>query len=113
MTVRSTQLVAINMTVAQGTFVYTCPAGWRTIVKDAQISYTGGTSGPAALIIALAAGYNLYLFSQTLSSSAAQYQWNGWTVLNPGDRLYMSLTAISASVIISGTLLQLTGAEPV
>lgn len=113
MTVRSTRLGFGQ--IASGAFhsIYTCPAGWRTIVKSVNVDNSGGAATNVTILAQNASGStnaNLALLSLTNNTA---YLWSGWVVLNPADQLFLYSSAAALDYWASGTLLQLTGSEPI
>jgi hypothetical protein len=112
MTVRSTQLAAYHSTAAFTGTVFTCPDGWRTIVKDiSALNTTTGLTLVQAYSYHPANGAYVLLINEQLAGNTSGF-WSGWVVLNPGDLVQVAVQEAGVNVWISGTLLQLTGAEP-
>lgn len=113
MTVRSTQLAAYTSTGAFTGTVYTCPAGWRTIVKSVQVFNGAAASQLVELwLYRFANNEQLKLYSKSIPAGTID-QWNGWSVMNPTDVIQVNVAAANIAFWASGTLLQLTGQEPV
>jgi len=111
-TARSTQLAAYHSTAAFTGTVFTCPTGWRTIVKSVSaFNTTAASSLVQSYVYHPANGAYVLTLNSTLQANTASF-WDGWVVLNPGDLLQVALQVAGINVWASGTLLRLTGAEP-
>ena len=111
MTVRSTMLGRQEIAAAGSAVLFTCPAGWRTIVKDIQYSLGAGSTGTANVWFVPLSGMSaLFLFTDTFQTHGYG-AWNGWTVMNAGDQIFANAVGNPIRYWCSGTLLRLTGAE--
>jgi hypothetical protein len=110
-TVRSTQLGVYHSTAPVTPSLFTCPTGWRTIVKSAYIDNQNADSLHYTLIFgSQKAGVGITLVTGVLNTNT-QAGWNGWLVMDPGDTLSAYLQDSSMAIVVSGTLLLLTGQE--
>ena len=112
MTVRSTQLAAYKSTANVQATLYTVPAGWRAIVKSANVY--NGSGNPASVTLWVQSHTNAnrgILVIQSLQNNTT-VTWQGWTVANPGDFVDAYVDQGSVEIMLSGTLLKLTGLEP-
>lgn len=79
-----------------------------------EIVFDNGSAPPGTVtIIAQDSGLGINVLVIQMALEANQTAtWNGWLVLNPDDTLWVSYSNPPGNVWASGTLLQLTGAEP-
>lgn len=111
MPVRSKQLGIVNGTVAGEATVYTCPAGFRTIVKDVRLVSVATVPGvmfsqirsggmvPACPVLYVAAG-----------ATGQLYIAEAFAVMNAGDTLTVSVASVTGggyALIASGAELEL------
>lgn len=109
MTVHSAQLGA-DPSLGTGTVtLYTVPAGVRTIVKNAIAKNLNGAASYVVFTFGDSAGDHGYyvLYMAASGSDGDSVTWNPWVVLNAGDWIKAVAHAASASVIISGTELDI------
>lgn len=112
MTVRSTLLAAWVAPSTAAATIFTVPTGWRAILKGLVYdNYTTGTTTLAVVMTHSATGLQIVLVSTTINQNTSS-SWSGWVVLNPGDYLSVVPGLSGMRVWASGTLLQLTGGEP-
>jgi hypothetical protein len=110
-TVRSTQLGAYHSTAAATPIVYTCPNGWRTIVKSAYVDNQSASTLHYTLIFGCQrAGVGITLTTGPLETNT-QSGWDGWLVMDAGDTLSVYMQDAGMAIVVSGTLLLLTGQE--
>jgi hypothetical protein len=110
-TVRSTRLGAYTVSSSGWNLLFTCPAGWRTIVRDIRVDGSSSAGGDCVIVIQdNALSENLNVFHETLAANAFG-SWTGWVVLNPGNSIAILYTGQPFAAWGSGTLLKLTGTE--
>lgn len=104
------QLAFQRVAVAGGTVLYSCPVGYRTIVKEILFYPEGGGALTATLFAANQLGAVVALAEASFTSErAAQPPLARWSVLHAGDRLQLNTSsAIAIHVLISGTELLVT-----
>lgn len=112
MTVRSTKLGYLDLTAGTQATLFTCPAGWRAILKDLRASV--GTAPPFDIqvwVINQPTSDRIHLLWQT-GVTTNTLSATGGMVLNPGDLIQCYCAQQPVRFWASGTLLQLTGQEP-
>jgi hypothetical protein len=111
-TVRSTRLAFIQTVVDVSTTGFTCPAGWRAIVKSVQVSTNTSTPFDVQVWATISTATNqVHLLWQTGVTTLVVVA-SPWLVLYPGDKLVAWSHTQPVRVWISGTMLLLTGVEP-
>jgi hypothetical protein len=110
-TVRSTKLGAIGGADPGWWFLYVCPNGWRTIVKDIRFDNAGQPPTTLTIIVQdQAQNINLNIVGEIMDANSHSF-WVGWLVMDAGESIVVNSSAANFNCWISGTLLQLTGAE--
>lgn len=104
MTTRSQKLGEADITSSGLTYLYTCPANTRTIVKWASATNVSG--GTHAVQLGYTNAANSVSVSWFVDAALADSKVLGgelWSVLDPGDRLYVYFTGTTGlEVTFSG-----------
>jgi hypothetical protein len=99
-----TKRVITTVGMATGAQVtYTVPAGKTLVIKDMRSKWISGTLATISVnIFGLA-------FIEEMNTQSGQHfaQWQGMQALNAGEVLQCSMTAGSASLIVTGYVLNL------
>jgi hypothetical protein len=103
-----TQQLATFHAVSAGVFVlYTCPQGFRTIIKEARITQWGAATEPNYLLaMKRSAGLGVYLWTSSLTRAEGSVEPT-WTILVAGDTIEVEIHSPLCDFWISGTELLL------
>jgi hypothetical protein len=91
--------------------LFTCPPNTRTYVKDITICNTANASATArvylvpasATPLSAAAASNALFYDVALAANTTLH-WTGTQILNPGDTIQASASAVTCTIFISGGL---------
>jgi hypothetical protein len=82
--------------------VGTVPVGFTWLLKVVHLWNSSTTAAPLAVKLTSADGLvRAYLVSETLEPNAI-HSWEGWTALNPGDRLSMDVSVPGVNLWAAG-----------
>lgn len=101
MTVYSRRFLQSLALVVGTPATYTVPAGKTLVVKDVDCRWISGTTADCVIAIAGTA----YITMVRTATGTPAAHWEGGHVLNAAEQLTASMLVGSASVIISGFLL--------
>lgn len=102
MTTRSTQLAAVTVLSTKPSAVaYIVPAGMVTIVKSAHVMIHNA-AGDTVRVSVITAGLTVLDLVAVTSTTPIHDEWNGWMVLEAGDRLDVFAQLGRADFLISG-----------
>lgn len=105
MTIYSTQLAVGSFSPGPGVVLYTVPAGSVAILRDISLEHLAGTESNRAFVYVNSGGITVRI---VLAQDVARdyiTQWQGRTVLEPGNQLGIGVITENFRVIVSGYLL--------
>ena len=105
MPTRTTQVYGAVPAAGVSTTAFTCPANTTFVWKSAGIFNTGLVADTVVLAVVTAAGGVYYLKYVATLASLTAFEWNGWLVLLPADRIVVSSSGGITSFLLSGAKL--------
>jgi hypothetical protein len=92
------QLWCHQNTLTTAELVYTCPVGFRTILKSVYVFSPAASGEYRVAITSALTGFTVRLLSATLTINVPT-GWSGWAVMMEGDQVFVtSLSPIMNSL---------------
>ena len=89
---------------------FTCPAGYRAIVRDIQLSTTLGVEGQVSIVtVAVSGGKEIRILGGSLPAGESTLNWAGQVVLEAGDTMIVYTHLTDLHYYISGAQVSLQG----
>jgi hypothetical protein len=107
--VYSTLLASVASVGTSVTVLYTCPAGFRAVVRDITIFSNTTANAPNDFFAFqdLANHTAFWTVSSTYFQTGVQYHWDGHQVFNVGDGVRVNLQGTAFAIRMSGYQLTL------
>jgi hypothetical protein len=105
MTTRSTALGSYQFTSSGGHTLWTCPPGNVTLVKSLYLYNSAGAANAGGMTVVNAANTVGLIIASFSLQAASEAAWQGWIVLEAGDRVDVSAAAAGLAFWLSGAVL--------
>lgn len=103
---RSATLAAYRFAAAGNQFLVTCPSGITLLLKSMGITSWASSSATVNAYIVRSSPQAAAVIHAGALAAGANFWWDGWAVLSPGDKVQVSVDQVPIDVWLSGSVLQ-------